>query len=283
MPSIEELREELKAANRSGYSHFVYLLLRPNGQPFYVGKGTYWVGRRIQRPHQHIAYVKWGQASNNRLKDNVIAKILREHGDVPVSIDSVHASEDSAFDHEKLLIAHFGRRADGTGILCNFTPGGEGVVGVKHTPETRRKASEARRRFLATDAGRACLEKHAARLRGKKQSEEHKRKAAASRIGRVCSEETRRKIGLSNSKHSPSPEVRKRIAATLTGRKQSPETKWRRAVARGHVLTFNGETKVIREWADAIGVRTTTIRRRLRIGWSMTDALQTPSLRGGRS
>lgn len=264
MSASDEVHDELKTANGNGYRYFIYLLLRHDGNPFYVGKGTYRAGSRIQRPHQHIADVKSGKLSNNFIKDRIISKILREYGDVPVAIDSVHLTEFSAFDQEKMLIAHFGRRSNGTGSLCNFTSGGDGVVGLKHSPETKRKFSEGRKRFLASDAGRAHLERHSAVLLGRKPSDDTRKKISAGLTGRVCSEETRRKIGISNSKHSPSPEVRKRVAATLT--------------ARGPVLAFNGETKLVRDWADAIGVCPITISRRLRLGWSMADALQTHSL-----
>ena len=43
-----------------------------------------------------------------------------------------------------------------------------------------------------------------------------------------------------------------------------------------HHLTLNGETKTLSEWEDATGINSLTILRRVRQGWSVTDALTTP-------
>lgn len=44
-----------------------------------------------------------------------------------------------------------------------------------------------------------------------------------------------------------------------------------------HVLTFNGESKCIQDWADATGIRHTAIRVRLQRGWTVEKALTTPA------
>ena len=43
-----------------------------------------------------------------------------------------------------------------------------------------------------------------------------------------------------------------------------------------HLLTFNGETHNIREWARIIGVRETVIHQRLKRGWSIEKTLTEP-------
>lgn len=43
-----------------------------------------------------------------------------------------------------------------------------------------------------------------------------------------------------------------------------------------HRITFNGETHTIAEWARLIGVPSTRIRDRLRLGWSIEKALTEP-------
>jgi hypothetical protein len=49
-----------------------------------------------------------------------------------------------------------------------------------------------------------------------------------------------------------------------------------------HLLTFDGLTLTLAEWAQCLGVHRTTIYSRLRAGWSVTDALS-PSPGRGRN
>lgn len=78
---------------------------------------------------------------------NSTIKAIRAAGLEPlVEIRQSGLSEAEAFSEEKSLIAHYGRRENGTGILTNLTDGGEGTTGFRHLPrseETRRKISEA--------------------------------------------------------------------------------------------------------------------------------------------
>lgn len=43
-----------------------------------------------------------------------------------------------------------------------------------------------------------------------------------------------------------------------------------------HMLTYQGETKTLGEWAEQFGINRTTLARRLKLGWSVKDALETP-------
>lgn len=43
-----------------------------------------------------------------------------------------------------------------------------------------------------------------------------------------------------------------------------------------HKLTYNGETRTLKEWADACGIAYSTIMSRLRYGWSIERALTYP-------
>ena len=44
-----------------------------------------------------------------------------------------------------------------------------------------------------------------------------------------------------------------------------------------HLLTFNGKTQTIVQWADETGIKSATIARRLKKGWSVEKALTTPT------
>jgi hypothetical protein len=56
-----------------------------------------------------------------------------------------------------------------------------------------------------------------------------------------------------------------------------------RNTRRNVMLTLDGKTATITEWAQRIGVRKTTLHERLRRGWSPERALKTPKQRYRRS
>jgi hypothetical protein len=96
--------------------YYVYLYLREDGTPYYVGKGkgnrAFSLKRRISPPP----------------KERII-------------IHTENLSENDAFELEKELIAKYGRKDIGTGILRNKTDGGDGLAGHIHTQESRNKMS----------------------------------------------------------------------------------------------------------------------------------------------
>lgn len=88
---------------------YTYAWLRENGTPYYIGKGT---GER--------AYTGRGRRGNRQPpKDKSKVLILKRN-----------LTEEEAFRHERYLIAVFGRKDLGTGILINLTDGGDGVPGM---------------------------------------------------------------------------------------------------------------------------------------------------------
>jgi hypothetical protein len=94
---------------------YVYVYLREDGTPYYIGKGK---GRR--------AYL------NGRIPPKP-AYIER------IQMVKVNLTEEEAFNLECKLIMEYGRRDLGTGILQNRTAGGEGVSGRIATPESIQK------------------------------------------------------------------------------------------------------------------------------------------------
>lgn len=127
---------------------YVYVLCRPNGKPFYVGKGQ---GERI---FKHDVEARSGHRCH---KCNVIRKIWREGGQVQRYIALETDDEQEAYAYERELIAMYGRQT-----LCNRSDGGEGPSGVKHTAEVRRKQSAAQLARFARTEERA---KHSATLK----------------------------------------------------------------------------------------------------------------------
>lgn len=49
-----------------------------------------------------------------------------------------------------------------------------------------------------------------------------------------------------------------------------------RNTRRTHFLTFNGETRCVREWSEVTGINELTLHHRLRFGWSVEDTLTKP-------
>ena len=94
--------------------YYVYLYLREDGTPYYVGKG------RNKR-----AFQNWGR----RMKPPSDKSRIVFH--------SENLTEDQAFALEKELIAQYGRKDKGTGILRNLTDGGEGASGYVHSDEAK--------------------------------------------------------------------------------------------------------------------------------------------------
>jgi LEM3-like protein/NUMOD3 motif-containing protein len=111
--------------------YYVYILARPNGVPFYVGKGK---GSRL---FDHDAEARSGHKCH---KCNVIRKIWKQGKEIQRYTVFTTMNEQEALAYECELIASYGREN-----LTNLTDGGEGVSGMKHTEETRRKIAEAGR------------------------------------------------------------------------------------------------------------------------------------------
>jgi hypothetical protein len=119
--------------------YYVYLMHKPNGQVFYVGKGTA-RNEKDQRITYHEYESKLDARSKeleyrNMLKVNTIRKIWRDGGEIYYSIDSWHGEEADCFDREIELIAKFGRKITGDGKLTNLSVGGEGEAMSEHSKQ----------------------------------------------------------------------------------------------------------------------------------------------------
>lgn len=106
---------------------YVYIHTKPDGTPFYVGKGT---GRR--------AYMK---TNRNKHWKNTISK----YENYRVDIFKDKLNENDANNLEIILIKAFGRMDLSLGTLVNMTNGGEcgNDRPTKHKDETKKKISKA--------------------------------------------------------------------------------------------------------------------------------------------
>ena len=150
--------------------------------PFYIG-----IGKEVTR-----AYSK---THRNDHWNHIVGKTSY---DVHILFDDV--SYEFAKEKEREFIELYKRKEDG-GILCNLTKGGDGVLGIRHTEEARKKMGE-------PNKGKTISEWHRQRVSefhtGRKHSEETRKRMSESQIGKglgvKASEETRKKMCESSKK-----------------------------------------------------------------------------------
>jgi hypothetical protein len=154
---------------------FAYIHCKPDGTPFYVGKGAW---RRVRYFGERNPHHK-----------NVVAKYGKEN----LSYGALECSNDkTAYTLEQGLIKCLRR----SGVsLVNRTEGGDG--GRNPTPETRAKLSEAAKK---RGVSAACHEARVKAKKGKPLTTEHKELLRRKQTGKVFTEEHRRNISISAKK-----------------------------------------------------------------------------------
>ena len=208
---------------------YTYVLAYPDGTPFYVGKGH---GKRYQ-------------LGGNEHARRVAAKIRRGGGRHRTEIIRAR-SEEGAFELEIELIKKYGRRDLGTGILCNFTDGGEGSAGVvvseerraaisaalignqhllghRHSDATRKRMSESSLGNKANLGNRASAETRERMIRSQKlrRADPAMQEKMHSALIRAWSNpEYRAKQVAAKKRHWAEPEYRSKMEAVLSDPKQ---------------------------------------------------------------
>jgi hypothetical protein len=171
--------------------YYTYAYLREDGTPYYIGKGK-----------DDRVYYRWRKGLKPP-KDRSRIIFLKQN-----------LTEEEAFKHEIYMIAVFGRKDLGTGILHNRTNGGEGNNGVIMSEETKRKISEANKGRIKSEEWRKNLSEA---MKGKPKSEEHRRNNSEGQKGKTLSEETKRKMSGANK--NPSEETRRKMSEAHNGSK----------------------------------------------------------------
>ena len=201
--------------------YYTYAYLREDKTPYYIGKGK---GNRAYRRNK---------TDIKPPKDKTRILILKQN-----------LTDEEAIKHEIYMIAVFGRKDLGTGILHNRTDGGDGASGTVVSNKTRKKLSEAnknpseetRRKMSEAQKGKTVSEETKRKMSeaqkgekhhyyGKTLSKEHKNKLSMSlkgennpMYGRTHSKETRKKISEANQ--NLSEETRKKLSEARR------KTKW---------------------------------------------------------
>jgi hypothetical protein len=147
---------------------YTYAYLREDRTPYYIGKGQ---GKRLYKKGK-------GEVKPPKDKSRII--FLKQN-----------LTEEDAFKHERYMIAVFGRKDLGTGILHNKSDGGEGPSGWVASEETRRKMSEVNI--------------------GKTLSEEHKKSLFEGRSNYIFTDEVKKRISNTLKEKNIKPPSRKGI------------------------------------------------------------------------
>ena len=144
---------------------YVYLHKKDNGSIFYVGKGN--------------NYRAWQKSNRSKYWN----RVKNKYG-LNVVIFKDNMTEKDAFSLERELIS-----AIGLENLTNHTPGGEGILGFKHSEETKKKMSKSHKGAKSWSKGRKFSKEHREAIskgnKGKKRSEEQ-RKVYSETMKGVC-------------------------------------------------------------------------------------------------
>jgi len=163
--------------------YYTYAYLREDRTPYYIGKGK---GKRV--------YYKSKREGLRVPKDRNRIIFLKKN-----------MNEEEAFKHEVYMIAVFGRKDLGTGILHNKTNGGDGCSGYCWSKTSRQKISIAQK--------------------GRVVSNKTKQKLSDINKGKTLTEETKRKIGDFNKDKTLSQETKEKIRLARIGTKRTDETR----------------------------------------------------------
>lgn len=174
---------------------YVYLFLRTDGTPYYVGKGT---GNRQWRRRRGGANLPADPARNIRILDGM--------------------SEEDAHAWEKLLIARWGCKHNGTGILRNLTDGGEGA---SNPPESVRAKLSAALTAVWSDPG-ARAKMIALQTATQSDIEARARNSAAVKAAK-STPDARAKTGAKSKASWENPDVRAKRVASMKAVANTPE------------------------------------------------------------
>jgi hypothetical protein len=202
---------------------YTYAYLREDITPYYIGKGS---GKRIFEKRKRCCRPPKDKSRIIFLKQNI--------------------TEEEAFKHEIYMIAVFGRKDLGTGILHNRTDGGEGKSGWVASEETRRKMSESgkvkiyseehRKKIGESNKRRIVSEETRRKMSERIRSEETRRKMSESGKVKIFSEEHRRKM----TEATQSKETRKKMSEAKKGKSLMTNSQKWECCETGYVSTAAG-------------------------------------------
>jgi len=174
--------------------YYVYLHIKETtGEPFYVGKG---INKRYKYGHNRSKH--WHN-------------IVNKHGFDIIFLET-NLSNEQSLEREIYWIKRIGRNDLGLGPLVNFTNGGEGNSGRKHTDESKQKMSKIATGRVMSDKAKLNMSKAKLNM-----TQETKDKLSLLNKGKTLSQETKDKIALSNKGKKRSQESKDRMSKAQLG------------------------------------------------------------------
>lgn len=218
---------------------YVYIHKKPDGTPFYVGKGH---GKRAYKFHNRNPH---HQAILDKYAGQVIVEITN-------CVD-----EKSAFDLEMVYIKQI---KEAGYRLANMTDGGEGMCGFKMNPETTKRINAINRTKVRSDEFKAMVSKQWKGVKRGPQSDIHKERNAAAKKGNTF----RR-----GEKHTPESIEKMRIAHA--GKKLTEQQKASLSLSRlGRPQKTRGIGLAGVNWVQSVQkwrVQTTVFKKTTVHGW----------------
>ena len=206
---------------------YVYLARHPiTGDPVYVGKGK---GKRIR---QHNAAALSGRHCNPALQ-----RTIQKYGPLEFNLITSGLTEAEAFDHERALIAQYGRVNDQSGTLYNLTAGGDGTSGAIYSEETRAIWRQQRTGRRHTEEAKAKV--RAAKL-GKRKTPEQIEACRRAAFARMAKPGARERLSAAAKASPKAAAVRQGIAERRTGKPLTPEH--RRKLSDANRRRYSGDT-----------------------------------------
>ncbi len=148
---------------------YVYAYLREDDTPYYIGKGSFY-------------------RSNSKHYNNYGSSVPRDKQRIQIIQENM--LEHEAFELERSLIAQYGRKDIGTGILRNLTDGGEGTSGRVATPEQREKIRRSKLGVPLSEAHKAKMREAAKNRPKESEDTRQKRRARVTGKGNPCYDPT---------------------------------------------------------------------------------------------
>jgi hypothetical protein len=184
----------LFSKSRTPIGFYVYLYLREDGSPYYVGKGKSkraWIHQRGEAVHP--------PKDHERIK--IVAHRLDEH---------------ESFLLEILLIKQLGRKDKSTGILRNLSDGGQGPSGLTRSTETRQRMSHSKKGIPSKLKGKPKSPETVEKMRsaGAKRRGKKNPKITASKLGKPSALKGK---NIPHSKHKESQPLVSCLRCGFTG------------------------------------------------------------------
>ena len=192
--------------------YYVYAHTKPNGEIFYVGKGS-----------NKRAFCTFGRSK-------VWEAYTNKYGLNPVFIDR-NLSQDQAFELEEFLIAELGTKKDRSGTLVNLTDGGEGSIGRIYTNDQRKRFSEKMKGRFVGDANPAKKTVSRIKIRQSWEDPEIRRRRTEGVRKAATETDTWSKAAI---EYNRNPDVKKRKSDHLKSVWADPESRQKLLDARKH-------------------------------------------------